>query len=330
MTTSTTAPSRSPRAPRPLGTALRTVLRGVSQIFFLENSLSGALILGALALMHPWAAVTTALGSAVQALCSAVRHPDETEDDLRARAVVLGDEVRHGIMGYNGALVGAAAALVFAPTPLTAVLATVVGAAACVPVHMLVARLFATRPLRSAGLPVSTAPFCLTAGMLTLLTAALAGPSAPLTSSGSPWPGLGLGLLNSFAEVVLADGALPGALILAALFVGSWRVGLYGLFGAVASFAAARLIVGHELTDVSTGLWGYSSVLVAIALGAVVPGLGGWRRRVPLVVVGVALSLAFQHVLVETAIPVFTWPFLLGMWATLLLVAGARRAAGRG
>ncbi|NYL98680.1 urea transporter, partial [Salmonella enterica subsp. enterica serovar Typhimurium] len=77
MTTSTTAPSRSPRAPRPLGTALRTVLRGVSQIFFLENSLSGALILGALALMHPWAAVTTALGSAVQALCSAVRHPDE-------------------------------------------------------------------------------------------------------------------------------------------------------------------------------------------------------------------------------------------------------------
>ncbi|MCV7642428.1 urea transporter [Micrococcus luteus] len=53
MTTSTTAPSRSPRAPRPLGTALRTVLRGVSQIFFLENSLSGALILGALALMHP-------------------------------------------------------------------------------------------------------------------------------------------------------------------------------------------------------------------------------------------------------------------------------------
>ena len=94
MTTSTTAPSRSPRAPRPLGTALRTVLRGVSQIFFLENSLSGALILGALALMHPWAAVTTALGSAMQALCSAVRHPDETEDDLRARAVVLGDEAR--------------------------------------------------------------------------------------------------------------------------------------------------------------------------------------------------------------------------------------------
>lgn len=177
---------------------------------------------------------------------------------------------------------------------------------------------------------MSTAPFCLTAGILTLLTAALAGPSAPLTSSGSPWPGLGLGLLDSFAEVVLADGALPGALILAALFVGSWRVGLYGLFGAVASFAAARLIVGHELTDVSTGLWGYSSVLVAIALGAVVQGLGGWRRRVPLVVVGVALSLAFQHVLVETAIPVFTWPFLLGMWATLLLVAGARRAAGRG
>ena len=70
--------------------------------------------------------------------------------------------------------------------------------------------------------------------------------------------------------------------------------------------------------------------LAAIALGAVVQGLGGWRRRVPLVVVGVALSLAFQHVLVETAIPVFTWPFLLGMWATLLLVAGARRAAGRG
>ena len=91
MTTSTTAPSRSPRAPRPLGTALRTVLRGVSQIFFLENSLSGALIL-----------VVILLGF------GDITFGDKTTQTATDGGVVVGGDTTGGIASGEGAVASGA------------------------------------------------------------------------------------------------------------------------------------------------------------------------------------------------------------------------------
>jgi len=292
--------------------AVRTVLHGVSQIFFLENAGSGLLIVAALAVAHPWSAALAVLGSALQA--------------LTGWALGQGEAVRQGLQGFNGALVGAAAAVALGVPVGAAVLATLLGAPACAAVQALVGRLFATRIPSAAGLPVSTAPFCIVAGLLTALLAETGGAAPTVSSAAAPWPGLGLGLLNEFAEVVLADGAVPGVLVLVALFVGSRRVGAAGLVGAVLAAPAAAL-AGHDLEQVSTGLFGYSAVLVAIAVGAVLEGLGSWRRRGVLVVVGVALTVLFQRMLSGTPVPVYTWPFLLAMW-TVLLGARALHRAG--
>ncbi|MBD2765740.1 urea transporter [Kocuria sp. cx-455] len=284
------------------------MLRGIAQVFFLNNPWSGALLLIAMGLIHPWIAAVVFLGSALQS--------------LGGWALNSRQAVREGTMGYNGALVGAAAAAALgAPGP--AVLMTVVGALACIPVHEIVRTLFASRALGWAHLPVSTAPFCIVAGLLFDLLWPLVQPGTP-TSREDLFEGIMLGLFNNFSEVVLSDGILPGLLIVIALFVGGMRIGVFGLVGSLTALAGAFLV--HEsVIQVSSGMLGYSAVLVSIALGAVVwQGKPLWMRAGG-AIGGVVLTMLLQPVLSLTPVPLYTWPFLLSLWTNMLAVAAVER-----
>jgi urea transporter len=289
--------------------ALQAVLRGISQVFFIPNAWTGAVLLVALAVSNLQLAALVFLGSIVQSGASWL--------------MGFGDRAKYGMMGYNGALVGAAAALdldAWGP----AILVTIVGALACIPVHELIRRAFENPVLRWAGLPVSTAPFCIVAGMLFGVYWPLAQPGTPTTLDGL-LRGSILGLFNNFSEVMLADSLLTGALILAALLIGSWRIGLYGLLGSTLA-VLGTLVLYESLTQISAGLLGYSAVLVAIAVGAVFRQDRPWPQRLLGVVLGVALTLGVQPALSLTPIPVYTWPFLISMWIVLLAGAVLDRA----
>ncbi|QCU78270.1 urea transporter [Citricoccus sp. SGAir0253] len=292
--------------------ALRSVLHGVSQVFFLRDAPLGALLLLVLAVEDPWLAALVVLGAAVQTGAGRLLGPTE--------------RARDGLMGYNGALVGAAMAL--GPRDWTAsVPLTVLGAVACVPVHELVRRVFALRALRAARLPVSTAPFCLVAGALTVIFLPPAGPAPPPADDGA-LPGLLLGTVRNVSQVMFADGALTGALVLLLLAVRSRPTGLFGLLGSALAVLGA-LAVGEGIVRISSGLLGYSAVLAAIGIGAVAWTGRPWWQRLAGAVAGVALTMVLQPVLSLTPVPVFTWPFLLAMWAVLLAGAALERSRRR-
>ena len=284
--------------------AVRTVLYGISQIFFLRSAPAGALLLIGIAVANPRTAVLVVIGCAVQTLA----------------AWIIGERelVRDGLMGYNGALVGAAASLSTIHLNETAlsIAMTVVGALACIPAHLVLRGLFDTDALRRFGLPVSTAPFCLVAGLLFGVLQPIVEPGITTTSAGAVQGSL-LGMLNPFAEVVLADGLVPGLVILAALLVGSLRVGLWGLFGSLLALVLGLVLTG-DIVPVSTGLIGYSAVLVAIALGAIFCPGRGLVHRLVCAAIGVAAAVGLRWVLDPTPIPTYTWPFLLAMWAVLI------------
>lgn len=284
--------------------AVRTILRGVSQVFFLRNSLTGLLLVVGLALTDPRLAVLVVLGSTVQSAAAWIAGPRELVED--------------GLMGYNGALVGAAASLSMTRLNDTALSLnmTVIGALACIPVHLILRRLFETAPLRRFDLPVVTAPFCIVAGLLFGVLQPIIEPG-PITTSDAAGHGSLLGVFNAFAEVMLADGLLTGLLILVALLVGSWAIGLWGLLGAVLALLLGLLITG-DMIPVSTGLIGYSAVLAAIALGGVFTAGRPAGQRLLCVVVGVILAVALRWVLDPTPLPTYTWPFLIAMWAVLV------------
>ena len=286
-------------------TAVSTLLHGISQVVFLRSIPAGVILLIGAALASPRTAVLMVIGCAVQSLA----------------AWCLGERelLREGRMGYNGALVGAAASLSLVRLEDTALSIglTAVGALACVPIHLMMRRLFGSRPLRRFELPVATAPFCLVAGLLFGVLQPIAEPGIA-TASADAGQAVLLGVLNSFAEVALSDGILPGAVILAAVVAGSWRAGLWAVFGAGLAVVLG-LAVTRDLVAVSTGLMGYSAVLAAITLGTLFWAGRPLSQRIVGVVVGVAGAVGLRWILDPTPIPTYTWPFLLALWAVLIV-----------
>lgn len=287
--------------------AVLSVLRGISQVFLQRNAASGALMLVGLATYSWRLAGLALLGSAVQS----------------GAAAVLGraGEAEDGLMGYNGALVGAAASLDLASGAQAAV-ATCLGAIACLPFHALLAHLFALPRLARWDLAVITAPFCIVAGSLLVLLRPLVPPPGELTTDSHPAREVGLGVLNGLAEVFLSDGVLAGLCILAALFIASWKAGLWAVFGAVGA-ALGGMVVHYDADSLSGGLLGYSAVLVAIAVGVTFRSERPVVWRLLVAAAAVVATIALRDVMLLGPIPVYTWPFVVVTW---LVLAFTRRA----
>ena len=290
---------------QPLARCVVAVLRGISQVFLQKNALTGAIILVGLATYSWQLALMALLGSTVQSGAAALLGRVEAAEE--------------GLMGYNGALVGAASSLDLA-SGTHAALATVLGATACLPLHALLSRLFSSRPLAPLSLPVLTAPFCAVAGVLFVLLRPLMPDAGPLTTGDHPAAKLGLGTINSVAEVFLADGVQAGSLILLALFVASWEVGVWAVLGAVVA-AAAGLAVHADPDSLSGGLLGYAAVLVAISIGVTFRGNRPVMWRFGVTIAGIIATVLLRALMLQTQIPVYTWPFVVVTWALLALSA---------
>jgi urea transporter len=274
-----------------------TVLRSQSQVFFQARWVTGLLFLLAFTVADARMAVFAVLGAAVQSLLSWMVPGIDRQD------------VVEGKHGFCGALTGAAAcaALGFSPAALAW---AIIGSAACVALVLLAG----SRPVAGWGLPAMTAPFCVTSGIATRSLQTT--PAPPVyTPTGSLIDPL-FAVLTSFSQVVLLDNVWSGALILLGLFLAGWETGVWALAGAVVA-STTGWAVDHDASAVINGLHGYNGVLVALALGTVF--LHTERRRFPVAIVGIALTVPVRILLARTAIPVYTWPFVLVTWGMLLL-----------
>jgi urea transporter len=94
-------------------------------------------------------------------------------------------------------------------------------------------------------------------------------------------------------------------------------VGVAALLGSTLE-AGMDLATGSDVQALAHGLLGYSGVLTAIALAAVFLR-GTWQPWVA-AVVGVVVSSVLAWVLGLTALPVYTWPFILATWLMLVVL----------
>jgi urea transporter len=278
--------------------------RGLSQIYFQTNAWTGLAVLTGFAIAN-WKMATLAVVGLIFSTLSGVI--------CRRRLAELGN----GLHGYCGALVGAAqfAALGFTwPAAAFAVL----GGLACGPVTVALAWLFYHPSIRKYTLPVTTAPFCIVAGVL---FAVHTPPHGPHTDLGevpeNVLANTGQAILSNISEVVLVDSATAGAVILIGLFIAHWKVGLAALLGSALE-AGMDLATGSDVQAWAHGLLGYSGVLTAIALAAVFLR-GTWQPWVA-ATVGVVLSSVLAWIMGLTALPVYTWPFILATWFMLVVL----------
>ncbi len=258
-------------------------LCGIGQIVLQGSAWTGGCIVLALLWQEP----TLALGCALGALVG----------QLTARGLRLPAEATAaGLHGFNGALVGTAAAVFFA-APATALMVGVVGAA--------LATALALPLARALRLPAYTAPF------IVATWAALAALGLPDGGAAAVEFGPREALLGVFAgagQIVFAADPLAGGLVLAGIAFGTPRHALWALAGSALGLAVGWA-TGAPGAALAAGLYGYSAALAAVALAD-----RGWRAALA----GIVLAAALHRLGAGLGWPLLTAPFVLATWAVLL------------
>jgi urea transporter len=293
-------------------------LRGVGQVMFQDNPLTGLLFLAAVA----WGSFAAGAPEVFVAGALAVVTATLAALWLRADRPTL----NAGLYGYNGVLVGLALATFITSGPLLWVY-VVLGAAVSV-----VATLGTANALRPLGVAALTFPFVLVTWILLLATYAFSGltgsglPSAAVITPVELLPEASFGVIDfvrgvllSISQVFLKGSGVAALLLLAGLAVSSVWAAAFALGGAILAVATAHLF-GAESDLIVGGLLGFSPVLTAVALGATFhkPGLRVAGYAALATVFTVVAQAALNVGLRPFAIPALTAPFILVSWMFLL------------
>ncbi len=280
---------------------LRAVLRGVGQVFFQENALTGLCFLLGIAASSPRMALGGLIGSAIGVATAKVAKFDESE-------------IAAGLYGFNSALVGIAT-LFFFETGLASILLLIVGA---------VAAAFVTRLMRRhIPFPTYTTPFIVTTWVIFFLAPALGavgvGASEP-QAAGSEIQAIA----NGIGQVMFQTGYITAILFVLGIAISDWRHALLVVLGSALGVLAAnyhvtpeqrtldpeRLVPRFLTENISLGLYSYNATLTLVALFL-------WRRSIIPALLGGLLSVVLTELVPKAGLPALTAPFVLATWAVL-------------
>lgn len=294
------------------------VLRGVGQVMFQDNPLTGAFFLagigwGSYAAGMPQVAIAGLVAIIVATLTAQWLRADETS-------------LNSGLYGYNAYLTGLALATFLAPGALLWAYVVLGGAVS------VVASLAISNVVKSWGVGALTFPFCVTTWLLLLATYGFSGlagtalPSASVVTPFEPYAASPLGIadliqgtLHSVSQVFLKGNGVAALLLLVGLAVNSLPAAVCALCGALLAVGTAH-VLGAESALITRGLLGFSPVLTAVALGAVFYK-PGWRVALYAAVgtiFTVVAQAALNVALTPLAIPALTAPFVIVSWLFLL------------
>ena len=315
------------------------VLRGASQVFLINNPLSGALMLAAIGVGSWWQ-----LCGGLLSLCAAT-----------AAAYELGlpaDARRAGLFGYNGVLTGSALALFHfgGDADTAAIMPQVAAPLLLCGAFSAVATAAVGRVTSSLlGLAPFTFPFQLTTWMWLLAaqssftTVPLQAPAPALrvvAASGLDLAGGGLafaydvaelvaGSFRGVAQVFLIGDLTSGILMVLAIGVSSPLSAAAALLGsAVGTFLGAGL--GVPPAQLYAGLYGYNASLAALCVGGLFFVLTRRSAVVALFAAAMATvcSAATDAFLAPAGMPALTFPFCLITWLFVLLGQSAGPQGG--
>ncbi|MFV0318893.1 MAG: urea transporter [Microbacterium sp.] len=279
------------------------ILHGPSQIYFQQNVFAGILIFAAF-FVADWRmgilAILGAIGGAIGG---------------RLMGFPLSN-VATGMQAFCGTLVGAAVFAALGGEHWYSYVLGVGGGLVTGPVTWAVNALFTKTALKKYNLPYTTAPFVIVATIIALSTLALAVKSPPSDYSTEPWSAFWTSTLTNVSQVVLIDNTWSGAIILLALFISAWRVGVAAVLGSVLGTVTA-IIMGESWSEIANGLANYSGVLTAIALSVTFlkSSVASWLYSLPWIVITAIVTLLMHRLGLET----YTWPYILTTWVALIV-----------
>ncbi|MFN0053258.1 MAG: urea transporter [Planctomycetales bacterium] len=304
----TTQPAQSSKLAHAIPVPALVVFRGIGQVIFQENALTGVSFVLGIALSSPLMAVGIVVGAAIGTAVARLLKFDESEWNA-------------GIYGFNAALVGIATLFFFQPGVVSIGLLLV----GCVVATLL------TRWMRlQVPFPTYTSPFIVTTWVIFFLGSALgASRHPPGESAESALPGA-IHVLEATAhgigQVMFQASIWTGLLFLVGIAISDRRHAAWVLLGSVLGMlvggyhaaAATRALDPEMLIDraqfenVLLGLYGYNATLVAVALSL-------WRRSLIPPILGVLVSVPLTELVPKLGLPALTAPFVLAAWLVMAL-----------
>lgn len=301
--------------PLPIKEFPRTLLRGVGQVMFQDNPWTGLLFLAGIF----WGAyeehlAIVAWGALVGVIVST----------LTGYILKLPDgKGAQGLWGFNGVLVGCALPT-FLGNTVWMWLALILAAAMTTWV-----RSGMDRVMKSFNVSSFTFPFVLTTWFFLLAARLFDG--MPAINMGTPELPVGVHdtvtytfgplvvyWLKGIAQVFLINSWVTGIFFLAALAVSSWRAALWAAMGSAIALGIAIFWNGPGV-DIANGLYGFSAVLTAIALGATFCNFS-WKATVWTILGTIAtvfVQAAMNAFFAPMGLPTLTGPFCIATWIFL-------------
>jgi urea transporter len=286
---------------RDLPVPLLAVFRGIGQVFFQENALTGACFAVGIAFSSPLMALAAVVGSAIGAATARLLKFDEGEFSA-------------GIYGFNSALVGIAIFFFFRANVMS--VALLIGG--CV-----VAALVTWLMRRHLPFPTYTTPFIVTTWAFYFLglavSAARAEPGEPLSSVS-----ILAAAAHGVSQVMFQASIWTALLFLIGIAINDWQHAAWVAVGSVVGMLLANCIAtaGTQGLDpeslveravfqnTALGLYGYNATLAAVALFL-------WRRSLIPPLLGIVLSVPIAELVPMLGLPALTAPFVLATWIVL-------------
>ncbi len=266
------------------------ILRGISQIFLLNNVITGILFLAG-AFYNSWligiGAVIGVLAGTFTALLFKYKR----------------DDINQGLYGYNGALVGLAT-IYFFGFGIPSVIALFFGAIlSSIIMHFMIKR----------KLPPFTAPFIIStwivmAIILTLHIIPLQSAQLSNANNLEIIPALSRGI----GQVMFQENIFTGIILFIGILVCSRISALYALLGTAIGVVVA-FACSFPLSMINVGLFGFNGVLCGIALS------GKKWHHVILAIASIVVSVFIMFGMSRLGIITLTAPFVISTWLILLL-----------
>ena len=274
-----------------------TILRGIGQVMFQNNWLSGLLVLAGI-FYNSWMLGLAAIaGTCISTISAQILNYSKVD-------------IQNGLYGFNGTLTGIAVLCFFEVSPMT-VGALIVGATLSTLVMRFLKKI----------LPPFTAPFVMVTWLLIYSLLLLV--KLPLLSSSleKDVAIAGLEILSafgkSFGQVMFQENTVTGLLFLVAIFINNQLNAVYAMYAAILGWAIGWLF-SESLTTLNAGLMGYNAILCAIALS------GKNRMDFLWISLAIILSTVLNIGLARTGIITLTAPFVA---ATLIILMVKNRNA---
>ncbi|XP_043370960.1 urea transporter 2-like [Dermochelys coriacea] len=259
------------------------VLRGTSQVMFVNNPLSGLIMIVGFLVQNRWWTLTGCLGTVVSTLTALILSQDRSS-------------IAAGMHGYNGVLVGLLIA-VFSDKGdfywwllLPVVLVSM------------------TCPVFSSAL----------GSIFILIKPATSVPN--ITWSNIDVPKLLQSIPVGVGQVYGCDNPWTGGIFLVALFLSSPLICLHAAIGSTVGMLAA-LSLAAPFSNIYAGLWNYNSCLACIAIGGMFYALT-WQTHLLAIACAffcAYLGATVANMFSVFGLPSFTWPFCLSALTFLLI-----------